>query len=138
MKRAAVAALVVAGIALPGCTEVESEEVEGYQPAELHDVGGSEFKRVTLTPEGAERSGVRTAVVRRGAVPYSALIYDAEGRTYVYVTPEPRSFVRAPVAIDRIVGAKVMLRDGLPDGTKVVTTGTAEVYGTELEVAGSH
>ena len=141
MRRAAAAALVVAGIVLPGCAEGESEAVEGYEPAKLQAVKGSELKQVTLTPEAAKRIGVRTASVRgsggRRVVPYSALIYDSDGRTYVYVTPKPLSFVRAAVAVDRIEGASALLRDGPPVGSRVVTTGTSEVFGTELDVAGS-
>jgi hypothetical protein len=143
LRRAAAAALVVlAGMALFGCTEVEEDAAEGYEPASLHAVKGSELKQVTLTPEAAKRTGVRTASVRarggRRVVPYSALIYDGEGRTYVYVTPKPLSFVRAAVAVDRVDGARALLRRGPPVGSRVVTTGAAEVYGTELEVAGSH
>lgn len=141
MRRAAAAALVVAGIALSGCTEVESETAEGYEPAKVHEVKGSELKQVTLTPEAAQRTGVRTASVRqsggRRVVPYSALLYDGDGRTYVYVTPKPLSFVRAAVAVDRIEGASALLRDGPPVGSRVVTTGASEVFGTELDVAGS-
>jgi hypothetical protein len=141
MRRAAAAALLVAGIVLPGCAKVESEAVEVYEPAKLQAVKGSELKQVTLTPEAAKRIGVRTASVRRSGgrrvVPYSALLYDGTGRTYVYVTPKPLSFVRAAVAVDRIEGASALLRDGPPVGSRVVTTGTSEVLGTELDVAGS-
>ena len=140
--RCAAAALVVAAVALSGCTEVEEEAAEGYEPAKLQPVAGSEFQQVTFTREGAARAGVRTASVRRGGgerlVPYSALIYDGDGRAYVYVTREPLAYVRAPVTVDRIKGALAVLRDGPPVGTTIVTTAAAEVYGTELEVAGSH
>ena len=143
LRRAGAAALVVlAGLPLSGCTEVEDEAAEGYEPAALHEVKGSELKQVTLTPEAAKRTGVRTASVQarggRRVVPYSAVIYDGEGRTYVYVTPKPLSFVRAAIAVDRIDGGRALLRSGPPVGSRVVTTGAAEVYGTELEVAGSH
>jgi hypothetical protein len=36
--------------------------------------------------------------------------------------------------VDRIEGDRVLLTDGPPAGTKVVTVGVTEVYGTELEV----
>jgi multidrug efflux pump subunit AcrA (membrane-fusion protein) len=96
---------------------------------------------VTLTAEGAERAGLQTASVRRSGdhrvVPYSALIYDGEGRTFVYTAPTPRTFLRSPVVVDRIEGDRVLLTDGPAAGSRVVTTGAAEVYGTELDVAGS-
>ena len=46
--------------------------------------------------------------------------------------------MRAEVKVDRIDGDRVLLSEGPPAGTKVVTVGAAEVYGAELEIAGSH
>jgi hypothetical protein len=135
-------ALIVAGVAPSGCTEVEPAEEAGYEPATLQAVEGSELKQVTLTAEGAERTGLRTAPVRRSGdhrvVPYSALIYDGEGKTFVYTAPKPRSFLRAAVVVDRIEGDRVLLTDGPAAGSRVVTIGASEVYGAELDVAGSH
>jgi hypothetical protein len=135
-------ALIAAGVAPSGCTEVEATSSAGYEPAKLHEIKGSELKQVTLTAEGAERTGLRTAPVRRSGghrvVPYSALIYDAEGGTFVYTAPTPRSFLRVAVVVDRIEGDRVLLTDGPAAGSRVVTVGAAEVYGTELEIAGSH
>jgi multidrug efflux pump subunit AcrA (membrane-fusion protein) len=135
-------AAALVAIALSGCTEVESSAVEGYHPSELHEVEGSDVKQVTFTTEGAERTGLRTAPVRRDGdrrvVPYSALLYDGEGATFVYTAPQPLSFLRAPVMVDRVNGQRVLLTDGPPVGSRVVTTGAAEVYGSELEIAGSH
>jgi hypothetical protein len=141
-RRAVGLALIVAGVALSGCTEVEPAEDVGYEPAKVHEVEGSELKQVMLTAEGAERTGLQTAPVRRSGdhrvVPYSALIYDGEGRTFVYTAPKPRSFLRAAVVVDRIEGDRVLLADGPAAGSRVVTIGATEVYGTELDVAGSH
>ena len=136
---AAALALIAAGGALSGCTEVEATTSEGYEPATLNEVAGSELKQVTLTAEGAQRTGLRTAPVQRSGdrriVPYTALIYDGEGKTFVYTAPKPLSFLRAAVAVDRIEGDQVLLTDGPAAGSRVVTTGAAEVYGTELEIA---
>ena len=141
-RHAVVLALIVAGVAPSGCSEVEPAEEAGYEPAKLQAVEGSELKQVTLTAEGAERTGLRTAPVRRSGnhrvVPYSALIYDGEGKTFVYTAPKPRSFLRAAVVVDRIEGDRVLLADGPAAGSRVVTIGATEVYGTELDVAGSH
>ncbi|MDQ3865220.1 MAG: hypothetical protein M3304_00110 [Actinomycetota bacterium] len=135
--------LVVAGLSLSACSEVETEAASGYEPAKLEPVGpGSDRKRVTFTAEGARRTGLRTApVLRRGEhtiVPYAALVYDPEGKTYVYTSRERLSFVREEVAVDRIEGNRVLVVDGPPAGTEVVTVGAAEVYGTELEISGGH
>jgi hypothetical protein len=130
---------VAAAIALGSCTEVETESATGYEPAALEPVKGSEdLQRVTFTEEGAKRVGLKTAEVSRNGkrlvAPYAALLYDPEGKTYVYTNPKPLEYLRAPVEVDRIEGDRVLLTDGPPAGTKVVTVGVTEVYGTELDV----
>jgi hypothetical protein len=139
--RLALAGLVLAIAALPlaGCTEVETETATGYEPSTLEPVKGNEdLQRVTFTAEGARRVDLQTAAVRRSGaqkvVPYAALIYDPEGKTYVYTSPKPLEYLRAEVKVDRIEGDRVLLSRGPPAGTRVVTVGAAEVYGTELEV----
>jgi multidrug efflux pump subunit AcrA (membrane-fusion protein) len=141
-SRLLTAGLVAFAAALPlsGCTEVETETATGYEPSKLEPVKGKgpDAVRVTFTREGAKRVRLETATVReagnRKVVPYAALIYDAEGKTYVYTSPEPLSYLREPVEVDRIDGSRVLLSDGPPAGAEVVTVGAAEVYGTELEV----
>lgn len=136
-RRLALAGLVVATAALPvaGCTEVETETATGYEPSTLEPVkGNKDIQRVTFTAEGARRVDLQTASVRRNVVPYAALIYDPEGKTYVYTSPKPLEYLREEVKVDRIEGDRVLVSRGPPAGTEVVTVGAAEVYGTELEV----
>jgi hypothetical protein len=136
----AVAALLLLALPLSACKEVEEEEVSGYEPSKLEPVKGSgDLQRVTFTTEGAERVRLKTVPIRRNGghevVPYAALIYDPEGKTYVYTSPRRLSFVRAEIQVDRIDGDRVLLSDGPPAGTKVVTVGADEVYGAELDIA---
>jgi hypothetical protein len=137
-------ATVVAGLSLSACKEVESESAAGYEPTKLEAIKGKdeESQRVTFTQEGAARVDVKTGkVTRRGrqlAVPYAALIYSGDVKTYVYVTSKPRTYERAEVKVDRIEGNRVLLSKGPRPGTEVVTRGAAEVYGAELDIAGSH
>ena len=140
-RELALAGLVLAIAALPlaGCTEVETETATGYEPSTLEPVkGNDDLQLVTFTEEGAKRVDLQTAAVRRSGthsvVPYAALIYDPEGKTYVYTSPKPLEYLRAEVKVDRIEGDRVLLSRGPPAGTRVVTVGAAEVYGTELEV----
>jgi hypothetical protein len=136
-------ALIVAGLPLSACTEVETEPAVGYEPSKLEPVKGEgeDAVRVTFTSEGAKRIGLETATVQatgdHEVVPYAALVYDPEGKTYVYTSPKPLSYLRKPVKVDRIDGDRVALSEGPPVGTEVVTVGAAEVYGTELEIASS-
>jgi multidrug efflux pump subunit AcrA (membrane-fusion protein) len=127
---------------LSACTEVEAAEVTGYEPATLETVKGGDLKRVTFTPEGARRTALRTRPVQRldgrTAVPHAAVIYAPGGTTSVYIVVGPRSFERRPVSIDRVEGDWALISRGPPAGSIVVTVGAAEVYGAELEIAGSH
>jgi hypothetical protein len=67
-------------------------------------------------------------------VPYSALIYSPQGETWVYTSPQPRTFVRHKVEVDYIKGDIAVLNAGPPVGTVVVSVAAAELYGTELKV----
>ena len=70
----------------------------------------------------------------RLVVPFSALIYDIYGDTWIYSNPEPRHFLRVPVVVDYIDGDQVVLVDGPAAGTTVVTVGVAELHGTDTGV----
>jgi hypothetical protein len=71
---------------------------------------------------------------KRKIIPFAAVMYDAKGNTWVYANPEPLVFVRQPIKIDTIAGDEVLLADGPPAGTAVVTVGGAELFGTEFGV----
>ena len=143
--RAACAGLVlIAGVvSLSACGEASSgydyETASHHDPAELEPIKGTDVSRVIIDAEGVERAGIQTAPIRQNGqgmvMPHSAVIYDADGETFTYTVPEPRTYVRQKIAIDDVVGDSVMLFDGPPAGTEVVTVGAAVVYGSEFEVA---
>ncbi len=136
------AAALAAIAATAGCTEVEEAAPQVHQPAHLQPIDGSDVQKVTFDERGAEQVSLQTATVRRQGkhtvVPYAALIYDGQGASWVYTSPDPLTFLRVAVDVVRIEDDRVLLRDGPRPGTSVVTTGAAEVYGAELEIAGSH
>jgi hypothetical protein len=70
----------------------------------------------------------------RKVIPYSALIYDLDGSTWIYVSPKPLVFVRQPVTVDFIEGDRAILSDGPQVGETVVTVGVAELYGADTGV----
>jgi hypothetical protein len=143
--RAACAGLVlIAGVvSLSACGEASSgydyETASHHDPAELEPIKGTDVNRVIIDAEGVERAGIQTAPIRQNGqgtvMPHSAVIYDAEGHSYAYTSPEPRTYVRQKIVIDHVDGDSVMLTDGPPAGTEVVTVGAALVYGSEFEVA---
>ena len=90
-------------------------------------------------PNSRFRPGERVAVrlARREAesglvVPKAALLHDAYGGTWVYVTTEPRVFVRQRVVVGDVSGAFAVLSQGPGAGARVVTDGAAELFGTEF------
>ena len=144
--RAACAGLVlIAGVvSLSACSGEASsgydyETATHHEPAELEPIKGTDVQRVIFDAEGAKAVGLQTAPIRQNGqetvIPYDAVIYGADGNTYAYTSPEPLTYVRQEISIDHVAGDSVMLSDGPPTGTEVVTVGAAEVYGTEFEVA---
>ncbi len=136
-------AAILAVVPLSACRQ-NSGAHQKIEPAHVEHVEGSALSRVTLTEKAMERVGVETTPVReakvsrsesqRMVVPYSSLLYDPHGKTWVYTSPEPRLFVRHNIEVDYIEGDLVVLSDGPPTGTEVVTVGVAELYGTEFEM----
>ena len=131
------AVLVLAALALPlaGCAKIPPEEEQGEKAATVEKVDGGESK-VILLQEAAERLGIETEEVAslpggQESVPYSAVIYDAEGHSWVFTSGEELSYVKAPITIDRIEGDTAILADGPPVGTAVVSQGAEELYGVE-------
>ena len=67
-------------------------------------------------------------------VPYTAVLYDLTGGTWVYVHSDPMAFVRQAIKIDTIKGNNVYLSDGPSLGTKVLAAAVPQVFGTEKGV----
>ncbi|UCD97986.1 MAG: efflux RND transporter periplasmic adaptor subunit [Chloroflexota bacterium] len=70
----------------------------------------------------------------RLVVPFSSLIYDINGGTWVYINPESLQYLRVPVTVDYVKGDQVVLTEGPSVGTAVVTVGVAELHGADTGV----
>jgi multidrug efflux pump subunit AcrA (membrane-fusion protein) len=64
-------------------------------------------------------------------VPWSAVVFDIHGGTWVYAESGPRSYVRRRVAVSHTSGADAVLAGGPPAGTRVVAEGAQELFGAE-------
>jgi hypothetical protein len=135
------ALLAVAVLGLPACSSVSTEQDAGLagEPAKVRAVGDSGLSEVTLTARAVERVGVRTVVAERlgGSritIPYSAVLYDANGVTWAFVRTAPRTFIRQRIDVVRIDGDVAVLSAGPNGDTEVVSVGAAELYGAELGV----
>jgi hypothetical protein len=95
-----------------------------------------------LSARAAKRLGIETALVRdaqvqgklRKVVPYAAVFYDLNGKTWVYTNPASLTFVRASISVDYIDGDLAVLLEGPSSGTSVVSVGSPELYGIEFGV----
>ena len=67
-------------------------------------------------------------------VPYSSVLYDVRGNTWVYINPKPLAFVRHAIKVDFIKGDIAVLTDGPAIGTKVVSVGAPELFGAETGI----
>ena len=136
--------LLLASLAISACGRAAAgggEEEEGEEAhAKVEDIPGSHLKRVVVTATAAKALGIRTGLVRTYhesdggnslEVPYAAVFYDPEGRSYTYTSPAPLTYVRKRVVIDDVHDRKAFLTKGPPVGTTVVTVGADELLGVE-------
>jgi membrane fusion protein, heavy metal efflux system len=65
-------------------------------------------------------------------VPRSAVLYDIHGGTWVYINTDANEFVRSRIEIQTIANNWAVLSRGPVEGTSIVTSGTAELFGTEF------
>ena len=137
--------LITAGVSLSACNQAAETSTGGYEagkPAgpisKVEPIKGTDVALVKFSALGAKKVGLQTAVIRRDGeqevMPYAALLYDGEGKAFAYTSPKPLTFVRKEVTVERVDGDRVVLAEGPPAGTRVVTTGADEVYGTEFGV----
>ena len=140
--------ILIVGLLFAGCGQAPAAPAAAAEkPAVVEPVGGDgSLHRITLTPRAYERLGIQTAEVvpaaglpGRMTVPYSAVIYGADGAAWAYVVDGgPNEFVRHALTVADIVpdarGDYAVLAAGPAAGMQVVSVGVAELYGTEFDV----
>jgi len=130
-------AVLFAGFLLSACGggQIPVTGDNKVAPSKLEAIEGSELSRVILTEKAAERIGVETVAAKGPVVPYSAVIYDTEGNTWVYTNPAPLTYVRVPIVVDYIEGDRAFLSQALESDAPIVTVGVIEIYGSETGVS---
>jgi|SRR5215217_3051457 hypothetical protein len=142
---ASLAALGLITLGASGCSEAgASNESNAETAVTVESAGEDQPARLTVSERAEERLGLRTEPVRAisgepgvtEVVSYSAVVYDADGRSWAYSSPSPRTFVRVPIEISSITGKTVQLKSGPPVGTQVVVVGAPELVGAEAGISG--
>ena len=126
---------MAAGLGLAGCQTTasgsEAEDAIAAAASVETDANGGPGT-LTVTEEAVERLRLETSPVQGSVgdmvVPYSAIIYDAEGATWTFVELEPGVYQRQSITI--------LLSAGPPPGTEVVTVAAAELVGVEAGISG--
>ena len=139
-RRLLLAAAVCAALvsSLPACAAPSAAPPAVIEaPAKVEKNADTGIAKLTLTQKGIDRLDLKTEPVTAGAgseikLPYGALMYDANGKTWVYTNPEPRVFERQEIAVSRVEAGVVTATAGPLVGTQVVTVGAAELFGAEF------
>lgn len=130
-----IAITMVACIQLSGCEKEEVVESD-HGPVKVESIPGSKLHRIILTAQAANRIDVQTVTPKQQGtakvIPYDAVLYDPQGKAWVYTETAKLTYVRAPITIESINGNEVMLTNGPALNTKIVTVGTSELYGSEF------
>jgi hypothetical protein len=83
-----------------------------------------------------ERVQVRVPVTGAGderlTAPWAGVLHDIHGGQWVYEMTGPSTFARRRVQVARVVGADAVLATGPAVGAKIVTDGSAELFGIEF------
>jgi hypothetical protein len=140
------AGLLVSLALLSACSKAPEEPASTERAASVEAIKGTNLNRVKMTAKAAERLGIETAAVREISRPgglsskvvdYAALIYDAEGSTFVYTNPEPLVYVRSAITVHSIENNLVFFSGGPAVGTSIVTVGVSELFGVDSGVGGN-
>jgi hypothetical protein len=141
--------LAGAVLALGGCAQAD-ERIPDQDPTNIvsvQAVSGTNLNEVTLSAEAIARDdlqvrplAVTTTIPPTGkpiqvmSVPFTAVIYDSSGGSYVYIAKGPRTFVRTPITVQSIDGDNAILSSGPDEGAPIVTVGAPELLGAEYGV----
>lgn len=124
---------------LPACAQPTAQaESASEAPATVEKNATTGIARITLSDRAIERLQLRTDTVRSASggtdvlIPYAALLYEANGKTWVYANPAPRVYERQPLTVTKIEAGVVTASAGPAVGTAVVTVGGSELFGAEF------
>jgi cobalt-zinc-cadmium efflux system membrane fusion protein len=114
-------------VAAPYSADPESITVDLFYQLSNADLSYRPGQKVsvTLTLKGTQESLV---------VPYSSILYDMHGSTWVYQNTEPHVYVRRRVELHHVLNELAVLTRGPEVAAKVVSAGAAELFGTEFGV----
>ena len=135
---AKVCIVAAATLALHGCSgKSEASRSPAPKHAAVVDVGEG-ISRITLSTEAVKRLRLEfVSPTKHGeklTLPYKAMLYDANGKEWVYVSESPTTFKRMAMTVSTVDGDTVHYTAGPQPEQQVVTWGAAELFGIEFGV----
>lgn len=133
--------LLAISIGAVGCSGADASQADVPQEvsARVEQTDESQPAKIMISERARQRLGIRTVPVRSVSgsliIPYSAVVYDADGEAWAFSEPEARTFIRVPIKISSIKGDAVRLTKGPPPGTQVVIVGAPELVGAEAGIS---
>ncbi|MBT8200053.1 MAG: hypothetical protein KJO36_06015 [Acidimicrobiia bacterium] len=134
MKKLLILALALVAAACGSNGETAEKEA----PATLIEVAGTELWKIELTQLAADRLDIQTTEVSATdagmSVPSDAVIIIPDGTYWVYTNPEPLTYLREELTSVYEEDLHAFFENGPAPGSKVVTVGVPELYGTEFGI----
>lgn len=131
-------AMLAAACALQACSKAASGSHATAVKHATMTPEGEGIQRITLSELATQRLRFEYAQAKKSgdrmSLPYNTLLYDPNGKEWVYVSLTPTSFKRAALTVAAIDGDTVYYTEGPADGTKVVTWGAVELSGIEYGI----
>ncbi len=116
----------------------KAKPVNGPPLSDPNSVSSDLFFEVS-NPEGFFRIGQKINVLltqlgsgNRIVVPWSAIMYDINGGNWVYLRTSRQTYSRRRVEVSSVIDGLAVLTRGINKDEDVVTTGAAELFGTEF------
>lgn len=133
-------ATVVAAGAAAGAVGLPATSIAGPPSADAASASMDLYYRYRVANPGlvlrpGERVGVSLLLTSEAeglVVPWSAVLHDINGGTWVYVLSGEHAYTRTRVEVADVVDGLALLRRGPPDGSQVVSVGAAELFSTEF------
>lgn len=75
---------------------------------------------------------LRDSTTEHLVAPFSAVLHDIHGGQWVYEQIAPHTYARRRIQVARLAGDVAVFATGPAAGTKIVTDGSAELFGTEF------
>jgi hypothetical protein len=134
-------------IGLSGCSlaDASHQVPPAEQAVHVETTGEGQPAKIIISERAEQRLGIRSVAVRavpdaQGkpalVVPYAAVVYDADGKSWAFSAPAVRTYIRVPIQISSITGDVVQLSSGPKVGTQLVVVGAPELVGAEAGISG--